>query len=419
VTPVLGSRDLFPDLDVPHYLNAASVSPLSKPVTEAMMASLMHQARGGVSAVEHFSASVEGVRSAFGTLVGAASADVAVLANTSAGVTAVASCLDWRPGDRVLLFSGDFPTNITPWQQAAKRYELELVWMDGDRFRTDIGGILDDIEREISRGLRLIAVSAVSFVTGRRRPVEHLARRCRAADTELFVDAIQALGVSPLRMDCGIDYMAAGGHKWLGGPFGTGVMAVAPRRWSQLGGTVASWLSHPEPLGFLFGDRGLLAHDKPLVWRVEPLLAWAQPGCPRLSGYSMRLESRRLVSTSTVSIRFSPTACAPVAGRCCGRRTVVSARVRWLWTPKTNMLAISLWVSLSAAYVQPLQMVTSGSHRIGTPIWAIFRPHSRHLTRSLPLIDRSALAASEHASDAVRRVERASDGCPLGPIPVH
>jgi cysteine desulfurase/selenocysteine lyase len=265
VTPVLGSRDLFPDLDVPHYLNAASVSPLSKPVTEAMMASLMHQARGGVSAVEHFSASVEGVRSAFGTLVGAASADVAVLANTSAGVTAVASCLDWRPGDRVLLFSGDFPTNITPWQQAAKRYELELVWMDGDRFRTDIGGILDDIEREISRGLRLIAVSAVSFVTGRRRPVEHLARRCRAADTELFVDAIQALGVSPLRMDCGIDYMAAGGHKWLGGPFGTGVMAVAPRRWSQLGGTVASWLSHPEPLGFLFGDRGLLAHDKPLV----------------------------------------------------------------------------------------------------------------------------------------------------------
>jgi selenocysteine lyase/cysteine desulfurase len=137
--------------------------------------------------------------------------------------------------------------------------------MDGDRFRTDIGGILDDIERELSRGLRLIALSAVSFVTGRRRPVEHLARRCQDTDTELFVDAIQALGVAPLRMDCGIDYMAAGGHKWLGGVFGTGVMAVAPHRWSQLNGTIASWLSHPEPVGFLFGDRGQLSHDKPLV----------------------------------------------------------------------------------------------------------------------------------------------------------
>lgn len=265
MTPVLGSRELFPSLEVPHYLNTASISPLSKPVTDAMVTSLMHQARGGVAAVEHFSASIQAVRDAFGTLVGAAPEDVAVLGNTSAGVTAVASCLDWRPGDRVLLFSGDFPANITPWQQAAKRHELELVWMDGDRFRTDIGGILGDIDRELSRGLRLIALSAVSFVTGRRRPVEHLARRCRDTDTELFVDAIQALGVSPLRMDCGIDYMAAGGHKWLGGVFGTGVMAVAPKRWSQLGGTTASWLSHPEPVGFLFGDRGLLVHDKPLV----------------------------------------------------------------------------------------------------------------------------------------------------------
>lgn len=265
MTPVLGSRDLFPDLEVPHYLNTASVSPLSKPVSDAMTASLMQQARSGMGAIEHFSASMGSLRQAFGTLVGAQAEDVAIVANTSAGVTAVASCLDWRAGDRVLLFSGDFPTNITPWQQAAQRHQLELVWMDGDRFRTDIGGILDDIERELAQGLRLITLSAVSFVTGRRRPVEHLARRCRDTDTELFVDAIQALGVSPLRMDCGIDYLAAGGHKWLGGPFGTGVMAVAPRRWSQLGGTVASWLSHPEPLGFLFGDRGQLVHDKPLV----------------------------------------------------------------------------------------------------------------------------------------------------------
>lgn len=264
MTPVLGSRDLFVDLDTPHYLNTASISPLSKPVADAMVASLMNQATGGVSAVPHYAASVEAVRASFGELVGADAVDVAVLGNTSAGVTAVASCLDWRAGDRVMVFAGDFPANITPWQQAAKRHGLELVWVDGDRFRTDADGVLDDIQREVARGLRLIAISAVSFVTGLRRPVERLAELCRDTETELFVDAIQALGVTPLRMDCGIDYLAAGGHKWLGGPFGTGAMAVAPRRWAQLNGTQASWMSHTEPLGFLFGDRGLLVYDKPL-----------------------------------------------------------------------------------------------------------------------------------------------------------
>ncbi len=262
MTPQLGDRSAFSTLRWPIYANFAAIGPLPDPSVAVMREVIEAQAREGLSFVGPWMERMADTRAAAGRLMGVPGTDIALMGNTSHGVSAIAACLPWKRGDRVLLFTGEFPTNTTPWELAAKHHDLDLVWLPADSLRTDDG--LQQVEDECRRGLRLIAVSAVQFSTGLRMPVESLAKLAHAHGAEIFVDAIQAVGSVPLDLS-DVDYLSAGGQKWLMGPVGTGLLYVRHDLWSALVPRLASWLSHPEPLGFLFGDPDLLSYGKPVV----------------------------------------------------------------------------------------------------------------------------------------------------------
>jgi selenocysteine lyase/cysteine desulfurase len=116
----------------------------------------------------------------------------------------------------------------------------------------------------------LVAISAVQFQTGLRMPAVAISELCHAHGAELFVDAIQACGASPIDVEVqGIDYLVTGGHKWLLGFEGAGFLYVRTGAAKKLLPLTASWLSHEEPLGFLFGGAGLLRYDRPLRARAD------------------------------------------------------------------------------------------------------------------------------------------------------
>ena len=264
--PVLGSRALFPTLEPEIYLNHAAISPISLPAREAIMAAMDGYARRGVA---HFSVEMERrdrLRGGLGRLMNVSRQDLAFIPNTSAGVSAIAVCLPWKRGDRVLLFTGEFPANVTPWQRAAQAHGLELVWMDSEAFRLDREAALDAFARVLKDGVRLVAASFVQFATGQRMPIAEMGALCTNHGAELFVDAIQGLGVVPMDVPAlGIHYLSAGGHKWLMGAEGTGVLYVEPGCAAKLRPQLASWLSHKEPFDFLFAGAGYLRYDRPIV----------------------------------------------------------------------------------------------------------------------------------------------------------
>ena len=57
----------------------------------------------------------ESVRVAAAGLVHAAAEEVAFVASTSDGLSAVATGFDWKPGDSVVAVDGEFPANVYPW----------------------------------------------------------------------------------------------------------------------------------------------------------------------------------------------------------------------------------------------------------------------------------------------------------------
>ena len=255
----LGSRRLFPDLRVVSYLSHAGVSPLSVPVVEAVSAHLREFAGEGVGAVPGMLAMRTRLHSKLGQLLGCAAGDLALTTGTSWGILAVAQNFPWRRGDRMACVAGEFPTNVTPWQAAAVQHELELVFLRND---------LADLEEQLRRGLRLLALSAVSFQTGLRQPWEQVVDLAHRYECQVLVDVIQAAGVVPFEVG-ELDYVAGGAHKWLMGVEGCGYLYVHPRRQADFHRYWAGWLSHQQAVDFLFQGPGHLRYDRPL--RSDPL----------------------------------------------------------------------------------------------------------------------------------------------------
>ena len=262
----LGCRSLFPALEARAYLAHAGMSPLSTPVLAAVSAAAQSIARAGLAGAMAERSAAQGVRSLAAGMLDAQAADIAFVQSTSAGVTAIARSIPFRKGERIVVFEGEFPANVTPWQLVAEERELELTFLPLAPFLRSHDEGLALARTELERGARLVAVSSVQFQTGLRMPVGALARLAHASGAELFVDAIQGLGAVPLSVrDGDLDYVVAGGHKFMMGVEGAGILYIRPRALEGLSLGLAGWTGLEHPFDFLIAGHGPLHYDrKPL-----------------------------------------------------------------------------------------------------------------------------------------------------------
>ncbi len=211
-------RDDFPVTQELVYLNHAAIAPLCRPAWEAMRDLNDDVRRFGSLHYSCWLEAYKGLRVAAARLIGADPSEIAQVKNTSEGLLTVALGLDWRPGDRVVGFEEEFPANYYPW----KRLESKGV-------RLDLLSAADPLERvdEACRGARLLAISFVQYLSGRRADLEAIGEICHRRGCLFVVDAIQGLGAFPLDVrKARIHALAADGHKWMLGPEGCGFLYI-------------------------------------------------------------------------------------------------------------------------------------------------------------------------------------------------
>ena len=284
--PELGDRSLFPALEPHAYLNHAAVSPPSAPVQAAATALLADYGARGLTAAIAAAGLRQRLREQLAQLLGAEADDIGLIQSTTAGVVAIARSITFRAGDRVLLFEGEFPANVTPWQAVAQERALGLLRVPlAPFFRSTAEGLMH-VEQALRQGVRLVAVSAVQFQSGLRMPLRELSTLCHAYGAELFVDAIQGLGALPLDVAAlELDYLVAGGHKFLMGLEGVGVLYVRRAAMQRLSLGLAGWTGHEDAFSFLQGEPGLLRHDRAVLRRASFVEqgALSMVGCAALS----------------------------------------------------------------------------------------------------------------------------------------
>jgi len=225
--------DEFPVRQHLIYLNHAAVAPLCKPAADAMRGLLDDAGQYGSLHYDQWEAAYDGVRAAAARLIGAAPAEIALVKNTSEGISTIATGLDWRSGDRIVGFREEFPSNLYPWKLLADR-GVTVDWLS----------VTDPLDRidEACRGARLLAISFVQFLTGYRAPINEIGEICRRHNCFYFVDAIQGLGAFPLDVrKAHIDALAADGHKWLLASEGCGILYLNSERLSEVKPVEFGW----------------------------------------------------------------------------------------------------------------------------------------------------------------------------------
>jgi len=201
------------------YFDHAAVSPLPAPTRAVLTAWADDASQHGDVSWPTWARQVEGLRQQAAQLIGAATAEIALIHNTTEGINFVAEGFPWQPGDNVVFPADEFPTNQYPWMALAQR------GVEVRRLPAKEGGVsLDQIAAACDRRTRIVSVSWVSYSNGWRHDLDKLVELVHGRGALLFLDAIQGLGVFPLDVRrTPVDFLAADGHKWLLGPEGAGL----------------------------------------------------------------------------------------------------------------------------------------------------------------------------------------------------
>ncbi|MCU0452975.1 MAG: aminotransferase class V-fold PLP-dependent enzyme [Bacteroidetes bacterium] len=250
-------RPLFPYLENGMiYFNHAATSPLSTRVVEAMQRHLNERSSGPVDTYFQDLKAVDGLRSSVARLIHAPSPDrIAFVVNTSDAINMIAAAFPWRSGDRILLNSLEFPANVYPYiNLRSKGVHVDILSCPDGRVTAG------SVERALTPSTRLVAVSAVQFLTGYRADLSALGALCRSRNVRLVVDGIQAVGAVPIDVQAaGIDALACGAQKWMMSPHGTGFAYLSEELQGMLQQQYLGWLSVADPWNFRDHDQPLAA----------------------------------------------------------------------------------------------------------------------------------------------------------------
>jgi selenocysteine lyase/cysteine desulfurase len=227
----------FPSIGEAIYLNAAAVTPLPERARRAV--DVVNRARSRIHTLSdpELLAGLATARETAARLVGADAEEIALGWNTSYGINLAALSLPVAPGSTVVASAGEFPTNIYPWMER-ERLRLEIVPRDA-RGWPDEARILARLDRG---DVSVLALSSVQFASGYRADLARFGRVCRERGIFFVVDGIQSLGQIPLDVRAAeIDLLAAGGHKWLCSPFGTGFAYVRRELLERMEPRMVGW----------------------------------------------------------------------------------------------------------------------------------------------------------------------------------
>ncbi len=249
------ARALFPHITAGRiYLNHAATSPMSKRVVEAIDGYLRERSVGRIETYQSDLQMYASCREAIRRMIKAESVDrIALVGNTSDALNIVASGITWRAGDRILLNDLEFPANIHPYYHLRERgVEIDILKADRGRVTAEM------IVRAIRPRTRLVALSAVQFLSGYRADLATIGERCRTSNVRLIVDGIQAVGAIQLDVQrMKIDALAAGGQKWQMSPQGTGFLYVTESLQNEMSQQYVGWLSVNDPWQFSNYDQPL------------------------------------------------------------------------------------------------------------------------------------------------------------------
>ena len=239
------SQVLFPIRQDNVYLAHCAIGPMYGPGARAACDFVEAHSKAGVLLRERYANALTTFRDRVAAFLEVDADDIAYVSNTAEGVGLIANGYPFEPGDQVLSYVHEFPSNHYPWALQSER-GVELILLSDVDPIGDLppgaprGWSMEELEARTTERTRVIALSHVQFASGYAADVERLGHFCRERGIDLVIDAAQSLGVLPVHpRKHGISAVVSSAWKWLLASRGAGLLYLAPEFRQKLRTTMA------------------------------------------------------------------------------------------------------------------------------------------------------------------------------------
>lgn len=208
------------------YFNTASLAPTLRRVRDAGVTALQRRARPWEIADADWFTDVERLRTLAGQLVGDEDGEgIALVPATSYGFATAVANMPVPSDSTIIVLDGEYPSGIYTLRRHASRFGAHIRTVTAD----DGSDWTEAVLAAIDETTAIVSVPQVHWTDGAWLDLDRIARRAHDVGAALVVDASQSLGVIPLDVaTLQPDFVVSVGYKWLLGPFGRGLLWVAP-----------------------------------------------------------------------------------------------------------------------------------------------------------------------------------------------
>ncbi|WP_303902777.1 aminotransferase class V-fold PLP-dependent enzyme [Thiohalomonas denitrificans] len=207
-------------------------------------------------------------RRAAARFIGARYQEVALTDSTTMGLSQIYNGIRVRSDQELFTTEEDYYATQQALRYTSRRTgaSLRIVPMpSAEASAVSAERIVDRLVTEVRPETRVLGLTWVHSKTGLKLPVRKIADELavinRGRDETdrvlLVLDGVHGFGVEDFQVsDLGCDFFAAGAHKWLFGPRGTGIIWGRPERTAEVDITIptftpdGTWGGHMTPGGF-------------------------------------------------------------------------------------------------------------------------------------------------------------------------
>ncbi len=246
-------------------LNAANLCPSSAPVLETLyrMTKDMDQDPSFDNRVK-LGEGRENTRRLLAAFLRVTPEEIVITRNTSESNNLVSTGVDLKPGDEVLIFDDNHPSNTTAWKQKAKRFGFAVKSLPNPNPHPGFEYYVDAVTKAITPQTKVLAFTHLSSTVGDLFPAKELCRIARERGVLTLVDGAQSFGLMDVNLaDMQPDFYSGSAHKWPCGPKENGVLFINKNAQSKIWASIYS--AYPGATGVSKSFEGFGQRDEPAM----------------------------------------------------------------------------------------------------------------------------------------------------------
>ncbi len=169
----------------------------------------------------------EPLRESLAALADCSPEEIAINRNATEALNTIILGLNLSSKDEVVLGKFDYPNMINAWKQREKREGIKLVWAELELPCENDDTLVEAYTSLFTEKTKVVYLTHLINWTGQILPVRKIADEAHKRGIEVIVDGAHSFALLAYKIeDLGADYFGTSLHKWLCGPFGSGMLYI-------------------------------------------------------------------------------------------------------------------------------------------------------------------------------------------------